>query len=86
MNDMMMQTLMSSLKTMIPEATPENPMAKFINDEIEDITGGDENLELIQSLIVGFANKEPEKCQNMLIQLHNDFGSWYQAQNTKVEE
>ena len=41
---------------------------------------GDENLEILNRLFINFANNEPEKCKNILIELHNDFGVWYKKQ------
>ena len=80
MEEIMLKTMMTSLQGMIPEVEPKNAIAEFMADEVLKITKGDENLEILNRLFINFANNEPEKCKNILIELHNDFGVWYKKQ------
>lgn len=76
MKDMMLGQMMGMFGSMLPKAKPPaNPVAQFLSDEIAKMyPEKNEIVGMIEGVVVGMGNDDPNGTMRVLVSLHNDIG------------
>jgi hypothetical protein len=77
MKDMMLTQMMGMFGSMLPKSKPPaNPVAQFLADEIKKMyPERNEVVGMIEGIVVGMGNDDPNGTMRVLVTLHNDIAA-----------
>jgi len=77
MSDMMLKSILKSIKPMLPKAQPpKNPVSEFISGLFTDQFNDAGELELLHTIAVNISNEDPNRVLELLVSAHNSIGAF----------